>query len=271
MDDEGIDAGSDRPPRASAKEAFAAFFEDPSRDRLREVLQNHTGEDAHLDFKRAWPVASKLAKQILGLANTGDGCIIVGVEEDRSTKSLVAIGLKSLEDKATLFGGICAYIPDAVRKQIKILDFSYDQSEYAAIKGKQFQVLLVKFNSNIIPCVSEKDGDGLRSAAVYIRHEADTKEATYTELQQLIRDREESNTASSRNGTLKEQLEQLEILFTAIKKTVDPFQQIFDQTMANAVFWTRNPNYPQEDFEQFVNRLIEEKKRLISKAVGVER
>ena len=36
-------------------EAFADFFEQPTRDKLREVVQNNIGETDYLDFKADLP------------------------------------------------------------------------------------------------------------------------------------------------------------------------------------------------------------------------
>jgi hypothetical protein len=53
------------------REAFARFFEEPTREGLRELLRENFGEANELDFKREWPESSKLAKHVLGLANFG--------------------------------------------------------------------------------------------------------------------------------------------------------------------------------------------------------
>ncbi|MDJ0675396.1 MAG: hypothetical protein QNJ36_08475 [Calothrix sp. MO_167.B42] len=51
------------------KENFAHFFESPSRETLRELLRDNTGEDDDLDFKIEITTDQELAKDILGMAN----------------------------------------------------------------------------------------------------------------------------------------------------------------------------------------------------------
>ena len=53
-----------------SKELFARFLENPTREGLREILQNHLGETRDLDFKESWENWAKMAKHILGLANS---------------------------------------------------------------------------------------------------------------------------------------------------------------------------------------------------------
>jgi hypothetical protein len=50
-------------------EAFTKFFEEPTRDKLRELLKNNVGELDNLDFKESFPAKDKLAKHLLAMAN----------------------------------------------------------------------------------------------------------------------------------------------------------------------------------------------------------
>lgn len=68
--------------RKGLKEAFAQFFENPSREALRQLLVDHTGEHDELDFKSELIEKSQLAKHILAMANKSGGIIIFGVKED---------------------------------------------------------------------------------------------------------------------------------------------------------------------------------------------
>ncbi|NES98920.1 MAG: ATP-binding protein [Desertifilum sp. SIO1I2] len=78
------------------KEDFAKLFENPSRESLRQLLANNTGEYDDLDFKGEWIDSSKLAKHIIGMANKSGGVIIFGVDE--SDNQLITKGIV-LDDK----------------------------------------------------------------------------------------------------------------------------------------------------------------------------
>ncbi len=65
------------------KEEFAKFYENPTREGLRELLKNNLGEYPNIDFKSQLPTFSSIARHILGIANSGGGCIILGVAERR--------------------------------------------------------------------------------------------------------------------------------------------------------------------------------------------
>jgi hypothetical protein len=105
------------------KESFARFFEEPSRDGLRELLKQHVGETKFMDFKEEWPQHAKLAKQVLGFANTGDACLIMGAKEN-ADGSIEMIGLPKLEDKADITNGLKKYLPAELLQRTDVLDFS---------------------------------------------------------------------------------------------------------------------------------------------------
>ncbi|MEH1841953.1 MAG: RNA-binding domain-containing protein [Nostoc sp.] len=83
----------------SWKEDFAQFFESPSRETLRELLRNTTGEYDDLDFKSELVSDDEIAKNILGMANKSGGAIIFGVEEKKEDNSFNSKGLSDLNDK----------------------------------------------------------------------------------------------------------------------------------------------------------------------------
>lgn len=181
-------------------EATARFFEKPTREGLRELLRTNVGELDHCDFKAEWPVLSKMARLVLGLANSGGGCVVLGVDDSMQPK-----GLGSLMDKADVEKGIGKFIPTGVK--YLVLDFQYDASEYISIVGKKFQVVLVEDNPSHLPFVCLADGDGARENAIYVRRGTNTIEANHDELQHLINRRIETGYSSSRELALQEHLE----------------------------------------------------------------
>jgi hypothetical protein len=111
------------------KESFARFFEEPSREGLRELLKQQVGETRFMDFKEEWPKHASLAKQILGFANIGNACLIMGAKEE-ADGTIEPIGLPRLEDKADITNGLKKYLPAELLQRTDVLDFSFDDSEY---------------------------------------------------------------------------------------------------------------------------------------------
>jgi hypothetical protein len=251
----------------SYKEAFARFFEEPTRERLRELLRENLGETKLLDFKEAWPKHPALAKHVLALANTGNGCVVAGVKEN-DDKTLEPVGLSQLTDKVDIINGIKSFLPSDLLTRLEVLDFAFEASEYPKLIGKAFQVLLVEFSPEHTPAVSLREGDGIRNAAVYVRREGQTAEATHDELQAIINKRIETKYSTSDEISLKQHMEQLRVLYTEIPRTISFAQSFFGSlTGAGSVFRV-NANAPEESYEDFVKRMIELKKRIISRTIG---
>ena len=253
-------------------EEFAKFFEQPSRDRLRNLLKNNIGELPECDFKKELPPYPKFSKHLLGLSNSGGGAIILGVTQ-KEDNSLEPAGLDKLTDKAEITGNDRKYLPDTLLPNIHILDFSYDATEYNAIKGKKFQVVMVPDDPKHIPYVSKAEGEGIRPHAIYVRRGTSTEEATYEELQIMINRRLETGYSSAREINLQTHIEQLKILYNQIDRfntSLNPLAITFE-VLRNVVIGKSEPNpkYPKEDFESFIARMIEKKKKRIEAELDV--
>ena len=261
-------------PRSKAiKEDFARFFEEPTREGLREVLKNNVGEANEIDFKREWPEGSKLAKHVLGLANHGGGgCVVAGVEETEEGR-LEPIGLSGLKDKTKLLDGIAAYLPDVLRRQVEVLDFQYPDSEYPTLKGKTFQVLFVPDNPEHLPFVAARDGEGVKATAIYTRRNVATVAVDHEELQRIISRRVETGYSSRRELDLREHLEQLRVLYEQLGRP-DPggseggvgvlLERLFGGPDLAQKMYESSP----ESFGKFIWRAIEKKKQLIETELG---
>jgi len=249
------------------KELFSKFFEEPSRDILREVLRQHVGETRNIDFKTAWPDHPGLAKQCLGMANSEGGCLIIGMRED-DDKSLTAIGLEAFVDKADIHNGLKSYIPNELRTRIEILDFDYRATEYAEIAGKKFQVALIDHGVEHAPFVSLRAGTGIRASAIYVRREASTEEANYDELQGIINRRIGSGNSTSGEQNLKKELELLRTLYGEIPARVSSLSGFL--TMGSSIGFDRpNPKYPEGGIDAFILDLIVLKQGRIASMLGV--
>lgn len=259
------------------KEEFARFYENPSRDGLRELLRNNLGEFPNLDFKEKWLSFPQMARHILGIANAGGGCIIVGVAE-KEDKTLESNGIEALVDKAQIIDGIKKYVPNVLLGGTEFGDFSYDASEYPQLVSKKFQVVFIPSDPKRLPYLSISESDGIKNNVVYTRRGAATVEANYEEFQTIINKRLETGYSSQNEIDLQTHIEQLKILYEQIDKFhIRSTGGIFDSFRAishGALIGIQqekipNPVYPEEDFEEFIVRMIEEKKKTIEALLNV--
>lgn len=258
-------------------EAYARFFSEPSRESFRALLKEHAGELRNFDFKEAWPDFASVAKHILGLGNSGGGCLAVGVREN-ADKTLDPVGVSNLTDKSVITNGVKNFLPASLLDAMEIGDFSFDASEYGSLIGKKFQIIFIHPVDDAVPLVAQKDGQGIRAGAIYVRREGLTEEARYDDVQRLIKLRLDSLPQTSQARDLKEHLEDLKVLYAEVPRSV------FSETgglglgtafaaMAEIGSLFRgvtkpNPAYPKEDYQSFVLRLLEEKKKLVERTIG---
>lgn len=251
----------------SYHESFARFFENPTRDGFREFMKTNVGELKSCDFKAEWPEQSGLSKHILGLANTGGGCLVVGVAE-ADDGTLDPQGLLALKDKADVTNGVKNYLPNPLLDVIDIVDFSFDASEYPKLIGKRYQVVFVEDLPTHLPFVAIRGGTKIRQSAIYIRHEAETEEANYDELQGIINRRLATGHSTQGEIDLNTHLEQLKVLYSFVPRRHGSVGAYLNLGVLKALS-TPNPKYPQEDFEAFVVRMIEQKKSRIAEELSV--
>jgi hypothetical protein len=250
-------------------EPFARFFEEPSRQTLRGLLKENVGETANLDFKGEWPSHARLAKHVLGMANTGNGCLVIGASE-KPDKTIEPTGLTTLQDKADIHNGLKGFLPSELMTRYRVLDFAFDASEYPKIINKRFQVLLVEYSVDHVPFVCMKSGDGIRATAIYIHREGSTSEATHDELQRIINRRIEAGYSTSDEVDLKQHLEQLRVLYAELPQYISASGVLGGPGSAlHSLMFRENPAVPKEGFEEFVGGMIEAKKAVIAKSLGV--
>lgn len=253
-------------------ENFAQFFENPTRAGLRELLKNNIGELRNCDFKEQWLEASSLSRHILGLANSGGGCLIIGVAENED-KSLIAKGIEAFKDKADITKGIRKFLPESLLSIIDTVNFPFEASEYPALVGKRFQSIFVEYDQGHLPFLALRDGTDIRANAVYVRREGETGEASHEELQRVLNTRIDSGHSTAEELDIRKHLEQLKALYEIVPQycgkglsSIEVFNLMDRIAMA---LTEPNPNYPQETFETFVLRMIIAKKRRIAQELGV--
>lgn len=260
----------------SFQEEIAQFFEQPNRESFRDLLKTNAGEFTNCDFKQEMPEYPKLAKTVLGISNSGGGCIILGVSE-KDDGSLESIGVERIEDKAIITKGIGSYIPNRLMENdnVAVVNFQYDSSEYTNIVGKKFQAILINDIPSDIPFISQKNGKGITENIIYVRRGTSTEPANYDELQRIINRRlSTGNYISQTKVDLETHLQQLSVLYSQIPEyNIVRGEGIIHKSAnsiarsINAFFGeieqVKNPNYPDEGVEEFISKMINKKKKRI--------
>ncbi len=193
------------------------------------------------------------------MGNKSGGVIIFGVEENKKDKTFTATGLSNLDDKTDFLNKLKKYIP--FRLNFEVIDFSFEESEYPKIKGKSFRVLIVEYDPKYIPFLPEKESDKFKRYHIFIRHNTSTILAEYDNLQDILNRKLETNYSSSREISLAEHIAELKELYSMISKRLNtPFAfDILELTSS----LTKNPHYPEESVDAFINRMISVKKEVI--------
>jgi len=235
-------------------EIFAQFFEEPTREKLRDLVKHNIGETDYLDFKSEWPDLVKVSKHILALSNSGGGILVIGMSQTEKG-DLEATGLLKFKDKVDVIKITKKYIPTNV--VFDIFDFSYSDSEYPSLKGKIFQVVLVEYSEKTLPLLSLKEGKDIKSNVAYIREGTESISANHDQLEHLINLRIESGYSSSRTLDLREHLGQLETLYKSRKNEIG-------FGIASAMAFNKFFGEPLEEYYKFVDNMISAKKHRIT-------
>lgn len=238
-------------------EEFARFFEQPTRESLRDLIKRNFGEVDDLDFKEVWPSNQKIARHILGIANFGGGCLIAGMAQD-STGSIISKGLDELKDKADLQKGVQKYLPNQL--EFVSLDFVYSDSEYTTLVGKKFQAIIVENKPRYLPFICSSDGDGIRAGAIYTRRGTSSEEVNYNELQAIINRRLETDYSTQSQFNLEREISELKLLYGEIQKYhyYDPdYEPDYGELRMQE---ENNTFYPEEELDEFIAGIIKAKK-----------
>lgn len=258
------------------KEAFATFVESPSRDGLRKFLLDTTGEYNDVDFKRElYQNVRYLVPDILAMANTEGGVIVFGIDEvEKSKLEPVGIELADKDDKTKVKNQLSNYLEP--RLKYEIIDFSFTESEYEKIKGKTFRVFIVEYDPRYIPFLSKKESiddknKGVWKNAIYVRHNASTTQAEYSQLQDIFNRRLETSFDSTREMSLLEHFKELKQIYEFIPKGWwgNHYEDFYEEQVSanDGSYFQKNPDYPEEDFDRFVVRMIAVKKSIIESLI----
>lgn len=249
------------------KDHMYDFLIDPSKEKLRDLLLNETGEKNNIDFKAEWISGDSLSKLMLALGNSGGGLVLFGMKETEE-KTYEPIGIKKTIDAAHIDDMIKKYVPSSL--EYEVLNFLYNSSEYEKLIDKQFQVLIVNDTPERLPFLSLNKSDKIEEDLIYVRRGTKCVRAKANEIEIIINKRIETKYSSTSELDLEQHINHLKILFKHIDKEIkiSNWSRFLNSSMLGYKF-EDNANYPDEDFEQFIVRMIANKKMKIEKVLDM--
>lgn len=262
------------------KDLTYELLTEPTLDHFREFMRNQTGEHNSIDFKEIWIEKSKLAKEILAIANSGGGILVFGVKEN-TDNSFDFTGLTDLVDEAQLSNDLKAFISSNL--EYTLHSFTYEDSEYKKLLGKKFQILVIEDKPEFLPYISLKDGAYIKGTTIYVRRGTSCEAVNEPELQKILSRRDNYvYPTSGKPLTLKEHLTQLSELYNHISATevsqsegvISNFAKSLYVALGGDILFGEvkevpNPLYPEEDYEDFIVRMIAEKKKKIERVLDL--
>ena len=265
---------------------FDLIVKNPSRDGFKTFLKESCGELDNIDFKEKWITKGKLAKIMLAMANTGGGVIVLGIQENKDDNYL-AVGIDELKDAADVEKEIKKLVPRNL--SYSVLNFIYDDEIYGEYAGKKFQAIIIADAPEQLPFFSIGASDDIEKDCVYVRRGTSSEKASARDFETMIQRKLENVFKESNDLSLKEHLEQLQFLYDSIpqKKRIlvkkgNRFVGAMEGLQALSERMTEifgepdqyeevpNENYPSEDYEQFLVRMIEKKKLKIEKILDLK-
>lgn len=265
---------------------FDIICKNPSRDGFVTFVKESCGEQDNIDFKEKWIEKSKLAKIMLAIANSGGGMVVIGIKDNKG-KGYEPIGIEELWDSAKVEQSIAKIVPRNL--DYEVLDFVYDNEIYGDYYGKKYQVIIIHDTPDRLPFFSLSAGEEIEKDIVYVRRGTSSVKAAASDMEKMIQRRLENIYKESSDLTLKEHLEQLQFLYDSIpqKKRVlvkkgtqyagmmaglQVFQERMSQMFGDPDVYDEvpNENYPSEEYEQFLVRMIDQKKIKIEKVLDLK-
>lgn len=248
--------------QAGHKEDMYEFFQEPNREKLREILRGYDSEYDNLEFKREWIDHAKLARHILAIGNSGGGIIVFGVTENEDN-TLSVEGLEDLKDKADV--AIDQYLPEDAKDIYEIVDFDYTSSDWDELKGKTFQVLTIDDIPSLLPLIAPKGAKGrIKKNAIYVRKNTESVEVGNSDLNNLI-DRRVKAQLSQESGDLRNDLSQLRALYDFASKDKPIPATLPDSVSMPRSFTEQLQPGRRQGFYRFIERKITEKEEQIEK------
>ena len=198
---------------------LSAFFQDPDATKLRSLLRSCLGEFNHLDFKENFPETPKLAKHILGMANTRGGCIVVGVADAKAHGGVhKPVGIATTTDPTVLGTKLCELLPETLHRAYHVLTFDGYAVAGESCAGRFFQVILVQPADRHLPFFPRKGTTDIDKDTIYVRRNAETVKAKKQDIDDIVKRLQLASLTEGRQSekSLNEHLSQLSQLHAAI-------------------------------------------------------
>ena len=248
------------------KDVVYGLLQEPTLDKFREFIKNHTGDHNSIDFKKQWIEGNQLAKEMLAIANSGGGVIIFGVAEG-DDGSIDVSGLQDLKDPADVSNEIKNFLSSDLKYEL--YPFSFTTSEYKELEGHHYQMMVIEDSPEFIPFMAKKESGSLKPNAIYVRRGTSCEIANQEEIREIISRR--INYAHPLNGEpldLEEHLKQLKTLYESIDKEKVYYTFALSSALSgfsNSIWGGEkrtepNPLYPDESYDEYISRLITAKK-----------
>jgi hypothetical protein len=249
------------------KDSLLTFLKEPTRENFSTFLEENIGETNNVDFKAEWIEIEKIVQLLLGMANSGGGCIIIGVAENEGTMEIKGI-TGNIYDSAEFIKKVAKYFPNSLVGNIQLINFFYDHDVYGDLKNKKFQMVYIQLEDEMLPVICEHESRCFKKGDIFIRRGTSTEKINYEELNILISQKVEAINSKVTNEGLQEELQQLKILYDSIPSTISnsSFSALKQSQAFLQIFGKReNKIYPEESYEQYLVNIIQKKKKKIEK------
>lgn len=264
------------------KDLVFKLLQEPTLDNFRDFLRGQTGEHNTIDFKEKWCEQKKLVKEMISIANTGGGIIVFGVHEN-DDKTFSYDGIEELKDKAVVSNEVKNFITSDLKYDV--YDFAYNSSEYDKLENRKYQMMIIEDTPQYLPFMARKDSGDLKKDRIYVRRGTACEEANQEEITKILNRRinyEYPN--SGKPLELEDHLKQLKTLYKYIDSTVSYYQggssfevlasigKALEKSMTSVGKWVHEKNafYPEENYDEFIARMIRDKKNKIERILDLK-
>ena len=262
---------------------YDIFLKEPTKDNFSSFVKSNCGEFDEIDYKKEWPDKGKLSRNILAMANSHGGIIIVGIEEQEEG-TLLPTGLECFRDKADVNNEISKYISPGL--DYEIFDFSYEGSDYKLMENKKFQMVVIYDTPERLPFISLGETTGLEKDCIYVRRGTKCEKASASEIESILETKLSVLFKETSELSLEEHLSQLKSLYGELPQKIkvlvrtgkvsnNLFTALGKWALALSEYSNEyeeidNPNYPEESYEAYISRMIKMKKLKIEKVLDLK-